>query len=407
MKIRDRVKELRRVRAGDLLPNPKNWRTHPKEQHDAMRGVLSEIGYAGAALAYDTPFGLMLIDGHLRAETTPDAEIPVLVLDVTEEEAEKLLATFDPLSAMATTDQALLQSLLDGVSFESDAVNKMLEALLPQVKELPPSGDDPGAQSDRAAELEAKWGTERGQVWQIGRHRLAVADCTDPEAVAALMGPEKAALCFTSPPYNVAKNSALKNKKKYTGDDDARDTGEYLSLLSAFTLVALKHSMHVMVNLQSVSGNKLAIWEYLHGLGANYADTIVWDKEHADPAMCANVMNSRFEFVFIFNAKGNRVVGTRKFRGDVENVLSLNSRADKEQSDVHKATFPTALPTHFVETFTNMDELVFEPFCGTGTTMVACEQLGRSCYGVEIDPSYSAVILERMSGMGITPQLVR
>ncbi len=70
--IRDRIKELRRVKASELVPNEKNWRRHPKAQADALRGVLAEIGYADALIARETPEGLKLIDGHLRAETTPD-----------------------------------------------------------------------------------------------------------------------------------------------------------------------------------------------------------------------------------------------------------------------------------------------------------------------------------------------
>ena len=70
MEVRDRIKELRRVRAADLLPNPKNWRVHPPAQADALRGLLSEIGYADALLVRETPRGLEIIDGHLRAETT-------------------------------------------------------------------------------------------------------------------------------------------------------------------------------------------------------------------------------------------------------------------------------------------------------------------------------------------------
>src|ERR1700731_400630 len=81
--IRDRVRELRRVRAGDLLSNPKNWRRHPKAQADALRGLYAEIGCADALIARELQDGrLMLIDGHLRAEITPDALVPVLVLDV-------------------------------------------------------------------------------------------------------------------------------------------------------------------------------------------------------------------------------------------------------------------------------------------------------------------------------------
>jgi len=130
VEIRDRIKELRKVRASELLPNPKNWRKHPDAQANALRGTLSEIGYADALVAYETPGGLMLIDGHLRAETTPDQEVPVLVTDLTEDEADTLLATLDPLSAMARTDQNSLLELVSSLNIQNDAVNLMLEAVL-------------------------------------------------------------------------------------------------------------------------------------------------------------------------------------------------------------------------------------------------------------------------------------
>jgi hypothetical protein len=129
MKIRDRIKSLRRVRAGDLVPNPRNWRTHPQEQQDALRGILAEVGYADALIARQTPDGLMLIDGHLRAEIDADAKVPVLVLDVTEEEADKIMLTLDPLAAMAKADEQQLEELLHDVQMESDAVQAMLDQL--------------------------------------------------------------------------------------------------------------------------------------------------------------------------------------------------------------------------------------------------------------------------------------
>ena len=130
MHIRDRVIELRRVRAGDLRPNPRNWRTHPAAQQDALRGVLAEVGFAGALLARQLADGsLELIDGHLRAETAPDMLLPVLVLDVDAAEADKLLATFDPISAIATRNQPLLDELLANVSTTSDAVQTLLNDL--------------------------------------------------------------------------------------------------------------------------------------------------------------------------------------------------------------------------------------------------------------------------------------
>jgi hypothetical protein len=130
MNIRDRIKELRRVRASELRPNPRNWRIHPPEQQDALRGLLAEVGYADALLARELPDGaLMLIDGHLRAETTPDASVPVLVLDVDAAEADKILLTHDPIAAMATKSDEHVLSLLADVKSENAAVQKLLHSL--------------------------------------------------------------------------------------------------------------------------------------------------------------------------------------------------------------------------------------------------------------------------------------
>jgi ParB-like chromosome segregation protein Spo0J len=131
MQIRDRIKELRRVKAALLRPNPRNWRTHPQDQRDALCGVLAEIGYADALLARELPDGtLELIDGHLRAETTPEMEVPVLVLDLDDAEAAKLLAVHDPLAAMAQTNQEVVADLLAHVETASAAVQGLLDGLL-------------------------------------------------------------------------------------------------------------------------------------------------------------------------------------------------------------------------------------------------------------------------------------
>lgn len=130
MPIRNRVVELRRVRAIELRPNPRNWRLHPETQRSALRGLLDEVGYASALLARELEDGrLELIDGHLRAETTPDEVVPVLVLDVSEQEADKLLATIDPLASMATADDAALAALLSRVETDAAAVQALLDGL--------------------------------------------------------------------------------------------------------------------------------------------------------------------------------------------------------------------------------------------------------------------------------------
>jgi len=154
MKIRDRIKDLRRVPASQLQPNPKNWRTHPTAQQDSLKAVLAEIGYADALLARQTPEGgLMLIDGHLRAETTPDQEVPVLILDIDESEADKLLATLDPLAAMAGADDVRLAALLQNVKTGSAALQEMLTRLALDAVAIP--NVDPT--TDAAPKLETRY----------------------------------------------------------------------------------------------------------------------------------------------------------------------------------------------------------------------------------------------------------
>jgi hypothetical protein len=133
VQIRNRIKEYRLVKASELLPNPKNWRRHPDGQKAALKGLLSEIGYADALLARELPDGkLMLVDGHLRQDTTPRMKVPVLVLDVTEAEADKLLLTLDPLAGMAETDAERVKALLATVTTDSQAIGALLERVAGQ-----------------------------------------------------------------------------------------------------------------------------------------------------------------------------------------------------------------------------------------------------------------------------------
>ena len=134
-----------------MRPNARNWRTHPAAQREALRGILAEVGYAGALVARELPDGsLELIDGHLRAETTPNALVPVLVLDVSEAEALKLLATYDPLAALAETNQAALDSVLS----ESKPTAKHCAVCWPVWPIVRRTDPDEGELPDQALALE-------------------------------------------------------------------------------------------------------------------------------------------------------------------------------------------------------------------------------------------------------------
>lgn len=168
MNIKNRVKELRTVKASSIRPNPKNWRTHNDKQRDALKGVLAQIGYAVPAIVRELPDGsLQLIDGHLRTETLGDADISVAVLDVTEAEADLLLATIDPLSALAGQDDTALVELLQNVNSESAAVMEMLGALV----KLPEEGGD---------------GLKDAEPTVVSKFQIIV-DCKDDKEQSALL----------------------------------------------------------------------------------------------------------------------------------------------------------------------------------------------------------------------------
>lgn len=391
MKIRDRIKELRRVKSSELIPNPKNWRTHPIAQQDALKGILAEVGFAGAVLARELDDGsLMLIDGHMRAETTSNQEIPVLVLDVTEAESDKLLATFDPIAALAESDAAALDSLLRNVDTGSEALQKMLADL---AEDAGLYLDDKEVVEDEVPEPPVDPITKSGDLWLLGDHRLLCGDSTKAEDVARLMDGAKADMCFTSPPYN-AGTFGWESDSKYDGDEDDRD--DYGSFLDAFCMEAVSACAVAIVNIQQLSGNKTAFVEWMHRWRNHLVDVAIWDKGGAAPAMEPQVMNSAFEYLVFLSSqqKPSRKIPMSSWRGTMSNIYRGGKQTKNEYSAVHRATFPVHLPTWGM-TVCDEARSVYEPFCGTGTTLIAAEQLGRKCYGMEISPQYCDVIVKR------------
>jgi hypothetical protein len=130
MTIRNRIIGHRRVRAGDLIPHELNWRRHPAAQRAALWALYDEVGFARSVLAYELPDGrLQLIDGHLRRELDPDMIVDVEVLDVTPEEARKLLLSMDSLAALADADDAAVSALRTSVETDSSALADLWRSL--------------------------------------------------------------------------------------------------------------------------------------------------------------------------------------------------------------------------------------------------------------------------------------
>ena len=241
-----------------------------------------------------------------------------------------------------------------------------------------------------------------GDLIEIGEHRLLCGDSTDSDQVAKLMNGQKANLSFTSPPYNAGKSEALSGNthtidNKYNEYNDNQSKDDYLNLLVGFTNNSLLFSEYLICNIQSLAGNKIAIIEYLNIFKENFIDVAIWDKGHAAPAMAENVMNSVWEYMFFISSKKNasRAIPNAKFRGNIPNIYRGKPNRNNEFSSVHAATFPIDLPEWAIQ-FTKVNDIILDQFCGTGTTMVASHQLNRKCYGMEVDPKYCQVIVDRM-----------
>ncbi len=143
--LRDRVKELKRVRACDLRPHPKNWRTHPDGQLTVLQALLDEIGFAGAVLCFKYRGNLTILDGHARQKLAGDDIVPVLITDLNANEAKKLLATFDAIASKAGTDQDRLDELCAGIRTDNEHLGEFLRELSDAYEpQLPTEDEDAG-----------------------------------------------------------------------------------------------------------------------------------------------------------------------------------------------------------------------------------------------------------------------
>lgn len=238
--------------------------------------------------------------------------------------------------------------------------------------------------------------SRRGEIYQLGRHRLMCGDATNPQDVADLMNGETADIAFSSPPYNAGNTPtelAMGNKSKYKNDDDSKSQEDYRRFLDGYLQNCFDNARFTFMNIQSLSNNKRALIEVMGDNINKFADTIIWDKVHTQPAMAENVLNSRFEFIHVFSGSATRAIGTSKFRGTVDNVVQIAQQHNNEFAKIHNATFPLELATWVIKNFAK--DSVMDSFGGTGTTLIACEQLGRKCFMMELDPTYCDVIRKR------------
>jgi DNA modification methylase len=407
---------MRMVKAADLVPHEANWRTHPPEQIRFMRSLLKEIGIAGAILTRELPDGrLEVIDGHLRRDLDKHAEWPVLVTNLTAEESRLTLLTYDPIAAMAGADKAAMDALLASVHTDSHLVASLLERIAGeaawQVLNDPTEVVEVPAQIDKAAELQAKWRTAPGQAWQIGPHRLVCGDCREKGAVGRLRrdGAPKIRLVWTDAPYGVSyadKNRFLNRsdrgnriQKPITNDHLSPDETE--ALFAAALAAVVPHCEPGAACYATVPGGPLLerFMRAFNASGFSLKHTLVWVKNQFVLGM------SDYHFRHEPILYGWLENGPHYFTDDrtQDSVFEVDR---PHVSDLHSVMKPVELVARMIANSSRAGELVYDPFTGVGSSLVAAHELGRIGYGAEIDPTNVAVCLQRLADLGLEPKLI-
>ena len=376
----------------DIKPNPKNPRVIKDEKYrqlcDSLRNFPEMLDKRPLVCFTDIDGKLVVLGGNMRLKAAIELgmkELPVaLADDWTDEQRAEFLIKDNV--GFGEWNWEELQADWD--------VEKLGEWGLdiPQQFIVEPEATEDDYEIPDVIETDIVF----GDLFEIGQHRLLCGDSTDSDAVAKLMNGSKADISFTSPPYNAGTTPTeikMGKTSKYANDSDDKSEDEYLKLLTDFTNNTLLFSEYSFVNIQSLSGNKTALIDFLYNMKSVYADTLIWNKQNSQPAMAENVLNSQFEYVHVFSNKANRAIGTKKFRGTLSNVIEISKQTQNKVKE-HNATFPIDLAAHFILNF--CEKSVLDLFLGSGTTMVAAHQLNRKCYGMELDPKYCQVIIDRM-----------
>jgi DNA modification methylase len=401
-----------------LLANPRNWRTHPAAQRDALRGSLDEVGWVAQILVNRTTGHV--VDGHARIEeaiSRGEPRVPVVYVELSEEEERLILATLDPIGAMADRDTARLAELLAEVSVDDAGLRRLLADLAPPKRGL----TDPDALPDVPTEPYVK----AGDLWRLGEHRLLCGDATNAADVARLLDGAQPTLLATDPPYGVsldptwrdgvynalgrAEAPYLRLDASGTGSDATRATcgahgrsrGHRNTTLSGDTRVDWSEAFALVPSLQvgyvwhaGVHASEVA--QGLERIGFEIVAQVIWDKGLF--AMGRSWYHWAHEPCWVVRKPGipNLYIGSRDqstiWRAPSPKMIMAGSKEDKQD---HPAQKPVVLSEIPIRNHLAPGEICYDPFSGSGTTLIAAEALGRRCYGLEIDPRYVQVAIER------------
>lgn len=376
-----------------VKPYEKNAKKHPTKQVEHLAKLIRDHGF-------DQPIVVdkdgVIIKGHgrlLAAQHLKMAAVPVVVRDdLTPAQVRAARIADNKVAEMGSWDVDMLlddvKEAMEMPGFDLDVLGLNVSFINKHIR-LPGELEEPEIPDPPKNPV-----TKPGDAWQLGRHTVVCGDCTDPKNWTKVQS------VFTSPPYALGGTVSLRRSKTRKALYETHDDGDveaWSNLMSGFLKNALKYAAYTFVNLQMLSNNRVRMFEWLHEHRHNFVDVLVWDKGNGAPQFAPMVLNSVFEFVFAFSSEKNpsrAIKQAPEFRGTVENIVRV-SRGHNDYADVHGAVFPIDLPAWFMRQLCPPGGTIADPFSGTGTTLIAAEQLDRRCHAIEMDPRYVDVIVER------------
>jgi DNA modification methylase len=411
----------RNVALGLCYPHPNNYNFHGPDQVARLRESVRTFGQVRSVVVQDDGAGRFLeVAGHgvmdaMRLEGMAEARADVIPSDWTPVMVRAYLAADNELARLGLPDDAQLAALVDGIAKEADerlaALAAGTEDRLRELREaLAQSAplEDVEPQIDRADELRKKWGTATGQLWQLGEHRLLCGDSTKREDVERVMDESFAMVMATDPPYGVAYDNAERPHpgvaKPRVANDELTDGPAMQDFLERMIKAALpnmnKHAAFYFWHPMLTQGTYVAA----AAAGILIHRQIIWVK----PVLLLGRgdYHWRHELCFYGWQKGNRppFYGPR----NQDTIWQVGSVTQAERKAMNHATpKPVGLWDKPILNHTKPGEICYEPFLGSGTTIIACEKLGRECRAIEISPAYVAVSMQRfMDATGKTPVLI-
>jgi DNA modification methylase len=385
-----------------LVPYARNARTHSDEQISQIAASIKEWGWTTPVLV-DEQGGIIAGHGRtLAAQRLKMAEVPVMVAKGWSDAKKRAYVLADnKLALNAGWDNEMLAlelSEIGELGFDLDLTGFTAE----EIAALMPVELEPGlTDEDAVPEVLEKPVTVLGDVWVLGKHRLMCGDSTSIDAVDKLMDGEGVDMCFTSPPYALGNSASLSGNKvmskkgnAYTQHKDNAE--EWANLMDGWWSASIPYVSAWVVNVQPLAGNKRNLFNWVNDRINQLCDFITWDKGHAAPAMAEGVMSSSFEWMIIFGSENaSRSVPFSSWRGTIKNVYSAPPQRSNDFASIHAATMPIHVPEWVFSKLCDKAKSIYEPFAGTGTTLIACEKTGRVNRSMELDPKYCDVIIKR------------